>query len=187
MRLDPNDPTAWLYSALLNDQRNDINEAINDLEHSEALNDNRAVFRSKYLLDQDSAVRAANLALIYQDAGLSDVAVREATKSVEDDYANYSSHLFLSETYDALRDPKDANLRYQTPWEDELLVANLLSPVGAGVLSQSVSRNKEYFRTVRVRSARAYSPPETEFFSRGAWIEKRFPIRHHRQTPWPTL
>ena len=28
MRLDPNDPTAWLYSALLNDQRNCINQAI---------------------------------------------------------------------------------------------------------------------------------------------------------------
>ena len=82
MRLDPNDPTAWLYSALLNDQRNSINQAIGDLEHSESLNNNRAVFRSKYLLDQDSAVRSANLALIYQDAGLSDVAVREATKSV---------------------------------------------------------------------------------------------------------
>jgi hypothetical protein len=63
MRLDPNDPTAWLYSALLNDQRNSINQAIEDLEHSEALNDNRAVFRSKFSLDQDAAVRSANLAL----------------------------------------------------------------------------------------------------------------------------
>ena len=38
------------------------------------------MFRSKFLLDQDAAVRSANLALIYEDAGLSDVAVREATK-----------------------------------------------------------------------------------------------------------
>jgi outer membrane receptor protein involved in Fe transport len=168
MRLDPEDPTAWLYSALLNDQRNSVNEAIDDLEHSEALNDNRAVFRSKYLLDQDAAVRAANLALIYEDAGLSDVAVREATKSVQDDYANYSAHLFLSDTYDALRDPKDANLRYQTPWEDELLVANLLAPVGAGVLSQSVSQ-QEYSKLFASDGPGIFS--QTEFFSRGAWME----------------
>ncbi len=168
MRLDPNDPTAWLYSALLNDQRNCINQAIDDLEHSEALNNNRAVFRSKYLLDQDAAVRAANLALIYRDAGLDDVAVREATKSVEDDYANYSAHLFLSDTYDALRDPKDANLRYQTPWEDELLVANLLAPVGAGVLSQSVSQ-QEYSKLFASDGPGIFS--QSEFFSRGAWME----------------
>ena len=48
------------------------------------MNGNRAVFRSKFLLDQDQAVRSANLALIYEDAGLSDVAVREATSAVEE-------------------------------------------------------------------------------------------------------
>jgi len=168
MRLDPNDPTAWLYSALLNDERNSINQAIDDLEHSEALNNNRAVFRSKFLLDQDAAVRSANLALIYEDAGFSDVATREATKAVQDDYVNYSAHLFLSETYDTLRDPKDANLRYQTPWEDELLVANLLSPVGAGVLSQNVSQ-QEYSKLFQ---ADAYGvSSQTSYSSRGAWME----------------
>jgi Tfp pilus assembly protein PilF len=168
MGLDPNDPTAWLYSALLNDQANCINPAIGDLEHSAALNDNRAVFRSRFLLDQDAAVRSANLALIYEDAGLSDVAVREATKAVENDYANYSAHLFLSESYDALQDPKKANLRYQTPWEGELLVANLLAPVGAGALSQNVSQ-QEYSKLFE--SDRAGISSETTFFSRGAWTE----------------
>jgi tetratricopeptide (TPR) repeat protein len=168
MRLDPNDPTPWLYSALLDDQENRINQAIEDLEHSEALNDNRAVFRSKYLLDQDAAVRSANLALIYEDAGLSDVAVREATKSVQDDYANYSAHLFLSDTYDALQDPAKENLRYETPWEDELLLANLLAPVGAGVLSQTVSQ-QEYSKLFESDRLGVFS--QTEFFSRGAWLE----------------
>ncbi len=165
---DPNDPTAWLYSALLNDQRNNINQAIDDLEHSQTLNGNRAVFRSEFLLEQDAAVRSANLALIYQDAGLGDIAVREANKAVQDDYANYSAHLFLSETYDALRDPKDANLRYQTPWEDELLVANLLAPVGAGVLCQNVSQ-QEYSKLFE--SDRAGISSQTTYFSRGAWLE----------------
>jgi tetratricopeptide (TPR) repeat protein len=168
MTLDPKDPTSWLYSALLNDQLNCINQAIRDLEHSEDLNGNRAVYRSKFLLDQDQAVRSANLALIYEDAGLSDLAVREATKSLGDDYANYSAHLFLSETYDALQDPKKEDLRYQTPWEDELLMANLLSPVGAGVLSQNVSQ-QEYSKLFASDGVGVSS--QTEFFSRGAWLE----------------
>ena len=57
-KLDPNDPTAWLYSALLDQQDNLINDAIRDLEKSEELNDNRSVYRSQLLLDQDQAVRA---------------------------------------------------------------------------------------------------------------------------------
>ena len=47
---------------------------------------------------------------------MSDVSVREAARAVDLDYANYSAHLFLANNYDALRDPKKANLRYETPW-----------------------------------------------------------------------
>ena len=131
-RFDPNDPTSWLYSALMLQAENRINEAIGDLEQSEALNDNRSVYRSRMLLDQDAAVRGANLAGIYSDAGMDNVSVREATRAVNYDYANYSAHLFLANAYNQLRDPQQINLRYQTPWLSEFLLANLLSPVGAG-------------------------------------------------------
>src|SRR5439155_25335629 len=76
--LDPQDPTAWLYSALLNQQNNRINEAIRDLEKSEEMNDDRRIYRSQLLLDQDRAVRSVNLAAMYQEAGMFDVALREA-------------------------------------------------------------------------------------------------------------
>jgi tetratricopeptide (TPR) repeat protein len=92
--IDANDPTSWLYSALLKQQLNRINEAANDLEESLKRNDNRRIYRSQLLLDQDRAVRGANLASIYQDAGLFDVSVREAQGAVSADYANYSGHLF---------------------------------------------------------------------------------------------
>src|SRR5581483_7788123 len=95
-QLDPSDPTPWLYSALLNYQYNENNKAIGDLEESKALNDNRSVFRSQFLLDQDQAVRGANLAKMYQDAGMFDWSVREAAQAVDYDYANYSAHLFLA-------------------------------------------------------------------------------------------
>src|SRR5207248_2182001 len=36
-KLDPNDPTSWLYSALLNQEENRINEAVTDLQRSQEL------------------------------------------------------------------------------------------------------------------------------------------------------
>jgi len=115
-RLDANDPTAWLYSALLNQRENRINEAVTDLEKSKELNENRSVYRSRLLLDQDRAVRSANLAAIYRDAGMTEVSAREASRAVNDDYGNFSAHLFLANSYSALRDPELVNLRYETPW-----------------------------------------------------------------------
>jgi len=140
--IDPNDPTPWLYSALQNKMDNHINQAVADLEHSIQLNSNRRVYRSQFLLDQDQAVRSANLASIYQADGMDEVAVREASRAVEDDYTNPSAHLFLANSYDNLRDPTRISLRYETPWYNELLLAFLLSPVGGGPLSQYVSEQE---------------------------------------------
>ena len=141
-QLDPRDPTPWLYSAIENRLDNRINEAVRDLETSIELNDNRLIYRSQFLLDQDRAVRSANLAAIYQDDGMEDVSVREATRGVESDYSDASSHLFLANTYNELRDPERINLRYETPWFNELLLAHLLAPVGGGPLSQYVSEQE---------------------------------------------
>lgn len=141
-QLDPNDPTPWLYSALEKWQEYRANEAIADLERSILLNTNRAVFRSELLLDQDRAVRSASLAKVYQSAGLDEVALAEAAKAVAYDYANHSAHLFLAESFNALRDATRFNLRYETVWFNELLLANILAPVGAGVLSQNISQQE---------------------------------------------
>jgi Tfp pilus assembly protein PilF len=167
-KLDPNDPTAWLYSALLNQQDNLINDAIRDLEKSEELNDNRSVYRSQLLLDQDQAVRSASLARMYKDAGMFDVSAREAARAVNDDYANYSAHLFLADSYNELRDPNEINLRYETPAESEYLVANLLAPVSAGPLSPAISQG-EYSRLFARDGFGVAS--STEYLSRGAWTQ----------------
>lgn len=140
--LDPNDPTPPLYAAIEYQQRNRPNPAIDALGQSIRLNDNRRIYRSGFLLDQDRAVRSANLARIYQNAGMREVAVREATRAVESDYANASAHLFLANAFDLMRDPDRVRLRYETPWFNELLMANLLSPVGGGALSQFVTQQE---------------------------------------------
>ncbi len=167
-KLDPNDPTAWLYSALLNQENNRINDAIRDLEKSQELNDNRSVYRSQLLLDQDQAVRSANLAAMYRDDGMFDVAVREASRAVNYDYANYSAHLFLANSYYGLSDPNMINLRYETPTESEYLLANLLAPVSAGMLSPTISQQEYSPLFERNRFGVVSS---TEYLSRGAWTQ----------------
>jgi len=149
-QLDPNDPTSWLYSALLKQWQNRINEAIADLEVSQERNDNRQLYRSRLLLDQDRAVRSASLASIYRDNGMTEVSVREASRAVTDDYGNYSAHLFLANSFDQVRDRTGFNLRYETVWFNELLLANLLAPVGAGIFSQNISQ-QEYSRLFDVK------------------------------------
>ena len=165
-QLDPNDPTGWLYAALLAEQQNRVNEAVNDLEKSQTLNSNCQVYRSQLLLDQDQAVRGANLANIYRDDGMTDVSVREATKAVNADYANYSAHLFLANSFYELLDPQRINLRYETPYVSEYLVANLLAPVGAGGLSQQVSQ-QEYSRLFDHDGMGASS--DTLYLDHGDW------------------
>ena len=144
-QLDPNDPTAWFYAALFAQQNSRLNEAVTQLEKSKELNENRSLFRSRELIAQDGSVRSANLASMYRDVGLSDRSVQEAAAAVNSDYANYSAHLFLADSYNALRDPKLINLRYETPWFSELLVADLLGPANGGTMSPSVSY-QEYTR-----------------------------------------
>lgn len=166
--IDPQDPTAWLYSALLDQQENRINDAVHDLEQSQELNDNRSVYRSRLLLDQDRAVRSANLAAIYRDAGMIDLSAREASRAVSYDYANYSAHLFLANSFDQLRDPNRINLRYETPADSEYLIANLLAPIQAGSLSPAISQ-QEYSRLFE-RDGFGLSS-STEYLSRGAWSQ----------------
>ncbi len=164
--LDPNDPTAWLYSALLNEQNNQVNDAVRDLEKSQELNHHRGVYRSGMLLDQDRAVRSANLARIYAEAGLDDVAVREAGRAVSADYGNFSAHLFLANSYQQLRNSSPFDLRFETPAFSEYLIASLLGPADGRLLAQPVSQ-QEYTHLFD-RDSYGFSS-STEYLSRGAF------------------
>ncbi len=166
--LDPQDPTAWFYEALLEQQNNEVNQAIRDLERSVERNDNRRIYRSGLLLDQDRSVRNANLASIYRDAGMFDVSVREAARAVNEDYGNYSAHLFLANSYWELHDPKLINLRYETPANAEYLLANLLAPAAAGTYSPALSA-QDYGRLFERNRVGVVS--STEYYSSGDWVQ----------------
>jgi tetratricopeptide (TPR) repeat protein len=120
--LDPADPTPWFYDALRKQSVNRPVEALRDLQRSIELNDNRAVYRSRLLLDDDLATRSASLGRIYSDLGFQQLALVEGWKSVNIDPANYSAHRFLADSYSVLP-------RHEIARVSELLQSQLLQPL----------------------------------------------------------
>jgi tetratricopeptide (TPR) repeat protein len=120
--LDPKDPTPWFYDAIQKQTTNRPVEALHDLQKAIDLNDNRAVYRSKLLLDEDRAVRGISVARIYDDLDFDKPAQVEASKSLSLDPTDYSAHRFLSDTYARLP-------RHQIARVSELLQAQLLQPI----------------------------------------------------------
>ncbi|SDX46971.1 FecR domain-containing protein [Nitrosomonas oligotropha] len=119
---DPKDPTPWFYDAIQKQTQNRPVEALRDIQKSIELNNNRAVYRSKFLLDHDEAARGSSLARIFENLGFERRAVMETAKSLSFDPANYSAHRFLSDTY--------ANIpRHEIARASELLQAQLLQPI----------------------------------------------------------
>ncbi len=120
-KLDPKDPTPFFYDAIRKQTINRPVEALQDLEKAIELNDNRAVYRSRLLLDADLAARSASLARIYTDLGFEQLALVEGWKAVNTDPANYSAHRFLADSYFALP-------RHEIARVSELLQSQLLQP-----------------------------------------------------------
>lgn len=165
-RLDASDPTAWLYSALHLWQQNRLNEAVRDLEKSADLNDQRAPFRSRLLLDSDRAVRSANLAALFEDIGVPEASRRAASRAVSERYSDFSGHWFLANSFQAQSGNNRFDLRLETARQSELLMANLLAPPGAGNLAQLLSQ-QEHLRFFDSRPVGLSSL--TEYGSGGDW------------------
>ncbi|MEA1867127.1 MAG: tetratricopeptide repeat protein, partial [Thermodesulfobacteriota bacterium] len=133
--LDPKDPTAWFYGAILKQSQNRPVEALEDLQKSIELNDNRAVYRSRLMLDEDLAARSASLGRIYNDLGFQQLALVEGWKSVNTDPANYSAHRFLADSYAALP-------RHEIARVSELLQSQLLQPINITPVQPSLAESK---------------------------------------------
>ncbi|MEQ1544499.1 tetratricopeptide repeat protein [Methyloglobulus sp.] len=119
---DPKDPTPYFYDAILKQTTNRPVEALHDMQKAIELNDNRGVYRSKLLLDSDSAARSASLGRIYNDLGFQQRGLLEGWNSVNQDPSNYSAHRLLADNYAALP-------RHEVSRLSELLKAQLLQPV----------------------------------------------------------
>jgi tetratricopeptide (TPR) repeat protein len=130
--IDPLDPTPWLYDAIRKQTMNRPVEALRDLERSIALNDNRAVYRSRQLLDQDRAARGTSLARIYNDLGFIQRGITEAGNSLSLDPGNSGAHRFLSDVY---RDTR----RRELARVSELLQSQLLQDINITPIQPSLS------------------------------------------------
>jgi Flp pilus assembly protein TadD len=119
---DPYDPTPWLYDGIMKQTQNQPVEALSDIQKSIELNDNRAVYRSRLLLDQDEAARGSSLARIYDNLEFEKRAIMETARSLSLDPASHSAHRFLSDTYADIP-------RHNTARISELLQAQLLQPI----------------------------------------------------------
>lgn len=120
--LDPRDPTPWFYDAILKQSENRPVEALRDLERSIELNDDRAVYRSRLLLDKDRASRQASIGRIYDDLGFEQLGVDEASRSLALDPGNASAHRFLADIY-------GPESRTEVARSSQLLQAQLLQDV----------------------------------------------------------
>jgi len=132
--LDPADPTAYFYDAILKQSVNRPVEALGDMQKAISLNDNRAVYRSRLLLDDDLAARSASLGRIYDDLGFQQLALVEGTKSVNTDPANYSAHRFLGDSYAALP-------RHEIARGSEILQSQLLQPLNPNPVPPNLAQN----------------------------------------------
>ena len=130
--LDPLDPTAYLYDAVRLQTENQPVAALRGLQASIERNDNRAVYRSRLLLDQDRAARAANLAQVYRDLGFARLGVGVARRSITLDPSNASAHRFLSENYGSVR-------RREISRVSELLQAQMLQDININPIQPSTS------------------------------------------------
>ncbi len=130
--LDAKDPTAYFYDAIRKQSINRPIEALTDLQKSIELNDNRAVYRSKLLLDDDKAARSASLGRIYQDLGFHARARVEGWDSLNSAPENYSAHRLLADSY--AKQP-----RLEIARVSELLQSQLLQPVNINNLQPQLS------------------------------------------------
>jgi len=124
---DSKDPTPWFYDAILKQSTNRPVAALHDMQQAMDLNDNRAVYRSRFLLDQDAAVRGTGLGRIYNDLGFNDVANRQAIKSLALDPGNYSAQRLLSDS--SANQPRQEVTRASALLQSQLLQSVNLNPV----------------------------------------------------------
>jgi tetratricopeptide (TPR) repeat protein len=160
-KLDPNDPTPWLYDAILAQAENRPIAALHDLQTSIGLNDNRAVFRSRLLLDQDLATRQVNLARTYTSLGFQQLALEEASRSVDADFGSSSAHRFLSDTYLSLP-------RHEVARVSELLQAEIRSPLMLTPVQPLLSQDK-LFVVPRAAPAGPVAQEYSPLFEKDGW------------------
>ena len=131
-QLDPNDPTPYFYEGVRKLYANDPIGAIEELETSRKLNDERALYRSETLLQSDAASRSATLARAYDDVGYDQGVLLSGWDALKNDPTSSEGHRLLADYY-------RGNSRYETARASELLQSQLWQPLSAYPLQPQLS------------------------------------------------
>jgi len=135
--LDPEDPTPFFYDAIRLQTENRPVEALRELQASIERNDNRAVYRSRLLLDRDLAARGASLGRIYRDLGFEQLALAEGWNSLSLAPGDFSAHRLLADAYVALP-------RYELARVSELLQSQLRQPLNAAPIQPELAETETF-------------------------------------------
>ena len=131
-QLDPQDPTPYFYEGVRKLFANDPIAAIEELEISKQLNDERALYRSETLLQSDAASRSATLARAYDEVGFGQGVLLSAWDALRNDPTNSEGHRLLADHY--LGQSRFDQLR-----ASELLQSQLWQPLSAYPLQPQLS------------------------------------------------
>ncbi|BBO75869.1 hypothetical protein DSCW_32860 [Desulfosarcina widdelii] len=162
--LDPNDPTPWFYSAIAKQTTNRPVEALQDFETAKELNDNRAVYRSKLLLDSDLAARSAATARIYNDLGFGQRGLLEGYNAVNADPTNFSAHRFLADTYATLP-------RHEIARVSELLQSQLLQPTNTTPIQPGLAESNLFLISAQGAAQTSFNEFNPLFARDGATLQ----------------
>lgn len=135
--IDPRDPTPDLYRAIIYRDLRQPGQAIAALNEAIGKNDNRAVYRSRHLLDQDLAVKNVDLSLIYNQLGLTQWAIVKAASALDEDYGNSSAHLFYARALTGMFNARAVTGGDSRSWGrgTEDLLARLLMPANVNTFN----------------------------------------------------
>lgn len=122
--LDPLDPKPWFYLAPLLLSENRPIEALDALVRAVDLNDNRAVYRSRPLLEQDRAARYATMGSLFSELNFDELALPAGTRATAQAPAEPGGHFLLADLY-------NEQPRREVARVSEYLQARLLSPVSS--------------------------------------------------------
>ncbi|MEA1991086.1 MAG: FecR domain-containing protein [Thermodesulfobacteriota bacterium] len=169
--LDPQDPTAWFYDAIRKQTINRPVEALYDLQKSIELNDNRAVYRSKLMLDSDFAARSSSLARIYNNLGFQQRGLVEGWNSVNTDPTNFSAHRLLADSYAVLP-------RHEIARVSELLQSQLLQPINITPIQPALAESNLFLISAQGPAAAGFNTfnplfnrNQTTLQASGLWAE----------------
>ncbi|MFK7941357.1 MAG: TonB-dependent receptor, partial [Paracoccaceae bacterium] len=118
---DPDDPTAWLFSAIERFSANQPVTALAELQEAAKRGDARATVRGRDGLGEDQAVRDTATGRIFDVLGFEEQAGQAGADAVQSDPSNPGAHRFLADVY-------RARPGFEIAQTSELLTAQLLSP-----------------------------------------------------------